>query len=86
MKEGVEVERNVREQERGPGVRVRGDTLQQGQRVTHSVGLMRRQGRRVDSRVNVDDFLKQRRDRPKRVPEHRRQFRNHFPLFAALEP
>ena len=84
MKEGVEVEGNVCEQERGPGVRMRGDTLQQRQCVTHPVGLMCRQGRRVDSWVNVDDFLKQRRDRPKRMPQHRCQLRNHFSLFAAL--
>ena len=84
VEEWVEIEGNVREQKRGPGVGVRGDTLQQRQRVAHPVGLMRRQGRRVDRRINVDDFLKQCSDRPERVPQHWRQIRYHFPLLAAM--
>ena len=45
---------------------------------------MRRQGRRIDRRVNVDDFLKQCGDRPERVPQHWRQIWYHFPLLAAM--
>ena len=84
MEEGVEIEGNVREQERGPGVGVRGDTLQQRKRVAHPVGLMRRQGRRVDCRVNVDDFLKQCGNRPERMPQHWGQIWDHFPLLATI--
>ena len=84
MEKWVEVEWNVREQKGGPGVGVRGDTLQQRQRVAHPVGLMRRQSRRVDRWVNVDDFLKQCSDRPERMPQHGRQIRYNFSLLAVM--
>ena len=84
MEKWVEVEGNVSEQKGGPGVGVRGDTLQQRQGVAHPVGLMRGQSRRVDRWVNVDDFLKQCSDRPERMPEHGGQIWYNFSLLAAM--
>ena len=57
VEEGVEVEGDVGEQEGRPGVRVRGDTLQQGEGVTDSVALVSSQNGRVDGGVNVDNLL-----------------------------
>ena len=57
VEEGVEVEGDVGEQEGRPGVRVRGDTLQQGEGVTDSVALVSSQHRGVDGGVNVDNLL-----------------------------
>ncbi len=57
MKEGVEVERDVSKEERGASVGVRRHTLEKRQSVAHPVRLVGRQSRRVDSRINVDNFL-----------------------------
>ena len=57
VEEGVEVEGDVGEQEGRPGVRVRGDTLQQGEGVTDSVALVSSQHGGVDGGVNVDNLL-----------------------------
>ena len=57
MQERVEIERDVREEERGPGLSVRGHALEQSQGIADPVGLVGVQDGWVNRRVDVDDFL-----------------------------
>jgi hypothetical protein len=57
VQERVEIERDVREEERGPGLGVRGHALEQSQGIADPVGLVGVQHGWVNRRVDVDDFL-----------------------------
>ena len=57
MQEWIEIERDVRQEERGPGLRVRGHALEQSEGIADPVRLMGTQYGWVNRRVDVDDFL-----------------------------
>ena len=57
VKEWVEVEGDVGQEDGGAGVGVWGHALHQGQGVAHPVRLVGGQRRRVDSRIDVDNLL-----------------------------
>ena len=58
VQEGVEVERDVSSEEGGSCLLVGGHTLEQGEGVTHPVGLVGGQLGRVHSRIYIHDLLK----------------------------
>ena len=76
--------RRTVEEERS-SLRVRGDTLQQRQRVADTIASLSRERGRREQRIDRDNLLQERRDRAKRMPENWCQVHEGFSAFAELE-
>eukprot|EP00982_Pelagococcus_subviridis_P012859 31198-Pelagococcus_subviridis.AAC.27 len=85
VQERVQEQRDVRVQEERARVRMRRDALQERERVAHAVRRVVRQRRRRQERVYRHDLLKQRGDDAERVPQDRREVREHVSLLAQIE-